>query len=199
MLIGVAPALHRSETDRGTFQAMAVQIVFETHATSTDNEAGIASGWSDCPLSELGRQQARLLGERRRDDGIAVVFSSDLRRAAETAAIAFEGAQIPILHDWRLRECDYGDLNGAPTAEAHADRPRYLDEPYPGGESWRQAVARNARFFADLARWDGRRVLLVGHRATILTCEHLLAGVPLEELVATEGTWQPGWEYRLEF
>lgn len=176
---------------------MAVQIVFETHATSTDNEAGIASGWSDCPLSELGRQQARSLGERRRDDGIAVVFSSDLRRAAETAEIAFAGVQVPILHDWRLRECDYGDLNGAPIAEV-SDRASHLDEPYPGGESWRQAVARNARLFADLAHWDGRRVIVIGHRATILACEHMLGGVPLEELVAAEGAWQPGWDYLLE-
>jgi broad specificity phosphatase PhoE len=176
---------------------MAIEIVFETHSTSTDNESGIASGWSDCTLSDLGRQQARALGERRRDDGISVVFSSDLRRAVETAAIAFEGTQVPVLHDWRLRECDYGDLNGAPRAEVHSGRSNHLDEPYPRGESWRQAVARNGRVFENLARWDGRRVLLIGHRATFLACQHLLGGVPLEELVATEGTWQPGWEFVL--
>jgi 2,3-bisphosphoglycerate-dependent phosphoglycerate mutase len=176
---------------------MPIQIVFETHSTSTDNEAGIASGWSDCPLSEIGRQQAESLGERRRDDGIAVVFSSDLRRAAETARIAFEGTQIPILRDWRLRECDYGELNGQPRRAVHSDRTRYLDEPYPRGESWRQAVARNASVLADLVRWDGRRVLLIGHRATIWACEHLLGGVPLEDLAAAEPPWQKGWEYRL--
>lgn len=177
---------------------MTIRIVFETHSTSTDNEAGIASGWSDSPLSDLGREQARSLGERRRNDGIAAVFSSDLQRAGETARIAFEGSDVPILRDWRLRECDYGDLNGAPRAEVHRERAGFLAEPYPGGESWQQAVARNARIFEDIARWDGRRVLLVGHRATLLTCEHLLAGVPLEQLVATEGTWQKGWEYTLE-
>lgn len=177
---------------------MAIQIVFETHATSTDNETGIASGWSDCPLSNIGRQQARALGERRRDDGIAVVFSSDLRRAAETARIAFEGTDISVLHDWRLRECDYGDLNGAPREQVHADRARRLDAPYPGGESWRDAVLRVGRVFDDLRlRWDGRRVLVIGHRATLLACEHLLAGVPLEDLIVAEGVWQEGWEYRL--
>jgi broad specificity phosphatase PhoE len=178
---------------------MTIELVFETHSTSMDNERGIASGWSDCLLSDLGRQQARLLGERRRNDGIAVVFSSDLRRAAETANIAFEGTPVPILLDWRLRECDYGELNGAPRAEVHADRAGHLDEPYPGGESWRQAVSRVGRFLGDLpTRWDGRRVLLIGHRATVLACEHLLAGASLEQLVLTEGSWQPGWEYTLE-
>lgn len=177
---------------------MATEIVFETHATSVDNEASIASGWSDCPLSDVGRERAQALGERRRDDGIAVVFSSDLRRAAETAQIAFSESGIPILHDWRLRECDYGELNGAPRDQVHADRARRLDDPYPGGESWRQAVSRVGRFFDDLpSRWNEHRVLVIGHRATLLACEHLVAGVPLERLVAAEGSWQEGWEYRL--
>jgi 2,3-bisphosphoglycerate-dependent phosphoglycerate mutase len=176
---------------------VAIEIVIETHSTSTDNEAGIASGWSDCRLSETGQQKARSLGQRRRDDGIAVVLSSDLRRAAETARIAFEDTQIPILHDWRLRECDYGELNGQPRTAVHPNRTRYLDEPYPRGESWRQAVARNASVFADLGRWDGRRILLIGHRATVWACEHVLSGVPLEDLAAAEPPWQEGWEYQL--
>ena len=112
-----------------------VHIVFETHAISEDNELGVASGWSHSRLSDLGRRQARNLGERRRDDGIATVFSSDLRRAAETADLAFASGTPPILLDWRLRECDYGERNGDP-AEAHGrDRAAHVDEPFPGGEA----------------------------------------------------------------
>ena len=40
----------------------------------------------------------------------------DLARALETAAIAFEGSDIPVRTDTRLRECNYGELNGAPVA-----------------------------------------------------------------------------------
>ena len=54
------------------------------------------------------------LGERRRDDGLAVVYTSDLARAEDTAAIAFAGTSIPVHSDSRLRECNYGDLNGGP-------------------------------------------------------------------------------------
>ena len=72
---------------------------------------------------------------RRRDDGIAAVFSSDLGRAVETAAIAFDGSGIPALHDWRLRECDYGQLNGMPADEMHRGRLGHLDWPYPGGKA----------------------------------------------------------------
>jgi 2,3-bisphosphoglycerate-dependent phosphoglycerate mutase len=178
---------------------MPIQIVYETHATTEDNEGGRATGWLPGDLSEAGRQQAADLGIRRRDDGIAAVFSSDLRRAVQTAEIAFAGADIPILLDWRLRECDYGQRNGMPVADVHAIRGDFLDVPYPDGESWRQATGRMRSFSADLSpRWNGKRVLLIGHVATKWGLDHAINGVPLETLVGEEFIWQEGWEYRLQ-
>ena len=178
---------------------MAVQIVFETHQPTEDNEAGIATGWLPGKLSAFGRSQAAELGERRRDDGLDAVFSSDLARAVETIDIAFAGFDVPVLLDWRLRECDYGELNGMPRDRVHADRPARSDTPFPGGESWEQAVGRVGRFLTDLLpRWDGGRVLVVGHVATHLGLEHHLRGVALTEALSTGFTWQPGWEYVLE-
>ena len=175
---------------------MTARIVFETHSTTEDNENGVATGWLPGRLSATGRVQAAEFGRRRAADGIAVVFSSDLARAAETAAIAFGGTTIPVLLDWRLRECDYGSLNGSPAAALHAHRAEYVDAPYSGGESWRQAAARVASFVADLsARWSGRRILVIGHVATRWGLDHLLLGAPLEELARQQFDWQPGWEY----
>jgi len=177
---------------------VAIALVFETHSASEDNERGRATGWLPGRLSERGRAQARELGLRRRDDGIAAVFSSDLSRAAETASIAFGGSAIPVLHDWRLRECDYGQCSGMPAAELHASRPDYVDRPYPGGESWRQAVARVARFLGDLPlRWSGMRVLVVGHVATRWGLDHVIGGADVEDLAVADFAWQEGWEYRL--
>ncbi|HEX2382632.1 MAG TPA: histidine phosphatase family protein [Acidimicrobiales bacterium] len=177
----------------------AIEIVFETHSTSEDNERGRATGWLPGRLSPVGREQARAMGERRRDDGLAAVFTSDLARAIETTAIALEGTSIPVFHDWRLRECDYGNRNGMPVAELNRDRRAHVDQPYPSGESWRQAVARVGRFCEDLpTRWDGRRVLVVGHTATRWALDHLLLLSSLEELVDAPFAWQPGWEYRYE-
>ncbi len=178
-----------------------MQVVFETHSISEDNEAGRATGWLPGALSAAGRERAAELGRRRRADGIAAVFCSDLARAAETAAIAFGGTGVPVLADWRLRECDYGSLNGMPAAVVHEDRARYLDVPYPGGESWRQATARVGWFVADLPllnpaqRWRGDRVLVIGHVATHWGLEIALLGTPLEDLVTRHRDWQPGWEY----
>jgi 2,3-bisphosphoglycerate-dependent phosphoglycerate mutase len=177
---------------------MAVQVVFETHSTSVDNERGIATGWLGGELSAAGREQARVLGERRRTDGIDVVIASDLQRAVETARIAFCGSGIPILLDWRLRECDYGTMNGMPRAELEAELRRRLDEPFPEGESWRQAVARVERFLDELAATrDGQRVVVVGHVATRWAMDHVVRGIPLEELVDASFAWREGWEYSL--
>jgi 2,3-bisphosphoglycerate-dependent phosphoglycerate mutase len=149
-----------------TWAAVTFRIVFETHSTTEDNENGIATGWLPGCLSELGRKHAADLGTRRRADGIAAVFSSDLARSVETAGIAFGGSAIPVLLDWRLRECDYGQLNGSPAAELHVHRAEYVDTPHPAGESWRQAVTRTASFVADVSlRWSGERVLVIGQPA----------------------------------
>ncbi|MGH3254974.1 MAG: histidine phosphatase family protein [Streptosporangiaceae bacterium] len=177
---------------------MAIELVFETHSTTEDNECGRATGWLPGRLSEQGRAQARQLGQRRAGDRIAAVFSSDLARAAETASLAFAGSAIPVLYDWRLRECDYGRRNGMPAAELHAGRSEHLDLPYPGGESWRQAVARVGRFLGDLPlRWEGQRVLLVGHVATRWGLDHFIGGAALEDLAEQDFAWQEGWEYLL--
>jgi broad specificity phosphatase PhoE len=178
---------------------MAIELVYETHSTTIDNETGIATGWLEGELSETGRVQAAELGRRRREDGLAAVFTSDLGRAIETGAIAFAGTGLPVHQDWRLRECNYGELNGKPAAELdEKERLRRIDEPFPGGESYRQVVERTAGFLNDLfSDLDGSRVLLIAHSANRWALQHLLLGVPLEEVIAAPFEWQEGWEYTL--
>lgn len=177
---------------------MSVRLVYETHSTTLDNEAGIATGRLPGELSEHGRRQAAELGERRRDDGIAAIFCSDLARAVETAEIAFAGCGLPIHLDPRLRECDYGALNGMPVARLEGERAAHVDEPWPDGESYLEVVERTRRFLDELARgWDGERVCLIAHSANRWALQHLLEGKPLEQLVAAPFDWRPGWEFEL--
>jgi broad specificity phosphatase PhoE len=177
---------------------MSVAVVFETHATSVDNEEGFATGWLGGTLSDVGREQAQSLGRRRRNDGVDVVIASDLNRAVETARIAFGGTGIPVRLDWRLRECDYGEMNGMPRSLLETERRARLDAPFPGGESWREAVARVAGLFDELTHTsDGQRVCLIGHVATRWALDHVVNGVRLEDLVDAPFAWQEGWEYSL--
>jgi len=175
-----------------------IELVYETHSTTVDNEIGIATGWLEGELSQTGRRQAEALGERRRDDGIAVVFTSDLRRAVETAELAFRGSELPIRQDARLRECNYGELNGGSAVEIEAQRRLRLDEPFPGGESYQDVVERTRAFLNDLFReFDGARVLVIAHSANRWSLQHLLLGEPLDEVVTAPFEWQEGWEFAL--
>jgi broad specificity phosphatase PhoE len=175
---------------------MALELVYETHAITTDNEAGIATGWMPGELSERGRGTAAELGRRRRNDGVAAVYVSDLRRAMETAKIAFEGSQVPIIPDVRLRECNYGRLNGMPTADLERQRSLHVVDPWPGGESYRGVVDRTRDLLDEVsADWAGSRVLWIGHSANKWALDHLLLGRDLSEVVAAGFVWQEGWEY----
>jgi broad specificity phosphatase PhoE len=177
---------------------MAVALIYETHATSTDNEAGIASGWLPGTLSELGRMQARELGERRRDDRLAAIFTADLTRAVETAEIAFGDQGVPIFQEARLRECNYGELNGMPVERIAAERARRIATPYPGGQSYQQVVEETRGLLRDLAaEWDGKKVLIIACSANRWALQHLLGGVALEDLVDAPFEWQEGWCFTL--
>ena len=62
-----------------------IELVYETHSTTTDNEMGVATGWLPGRLSEAGRELARALGERRRDDGLA----AEIGRASCRERVSF--------------------------------------------------------------------------------------------------------------
>ena len=177
----------------------AVELVFETHSLTADNERGIATGWLGGSLSARGRELAAELGARRREDRIDEVLCSDLARAVETAEIAFGGTATRVTLDWRLRELDYGELNGAPVDVVARERLGHVDVPFPGGESYRGATARVARLLDEVvASRSHRRVLVIGHTATRWALDHLLDGKPLEEVVVEPFDWREGWEYSVK-
>ncbi len=175
-----------------------VRIIFAPHATSVDNEAGIASGLDDCDLSTQGRHEARDLGRLVSSELLAAIYCSDLRRSYLTSEIAFPSETIPIVRDARLRECDYGNLTGASAQAIERERMARIDRPFPHGESYLQATIRVQLFLRELlARHAGEEVLVIGHRATYYSLEHWLNGIPLAEVIAARWEWQPTWSYTL--
>jgi broad specificity phosphatase PhoE len=174
-----------------------VVVVYETHSTSVDNQRGVATGWLPGELSAAGVEQARELGRRRRNEGLDLVLTSDLRRAVRTTEIAFGGTGIPVVSDPRLRECDYGTLTGEPIARIQPSI-AFLDERFPGGESYRDVCRRTADVLAGLAqRSDVTRVLIVAHKAQRWALRALLGGEDLTDILTGADVWQPGWVYVL--
>ncbi|HSW99113.1 MAG TPA: histidine phosphatase family protein [Candidatus Saccharimonadales bacterium] len=174
-----------------------VTIIFESHATTYDNEKKIASGHYDVELSKTGQAQAKALGARRAGEHFDAVFCSDLQRSYKTAELAF-GDKFPVMKDARLRECDYGEYEHRPSAEIEAERSSRIHEPFPGGESYEERTALLKEFIDDLAKnYDGKRVLVIGHRATQYGLERWVNKRDLGDIVSEPWQWQPGWEYVL--
>jgi broad specificity phosphatase PhoE len=173
-----------------------MKIYFAAHATTKDNEAKVASGWSDTELSNLGHRQAKELGEIFRDIPLDLVCCSDLRRAVDTVQIAFEN-KYPVITDKRLRELNYGDANGQPSATVEPMKMSHIKEPFPGGESYEQAVVRVQGFYNEIKeKYPNKTILVVGHRATQYGLD-VLAGKTLEELLSVPFKWRPYWEYQI--
>lgn len=175
-----------------------LKIIFETHATSADNETRLASGWKDVDLSDTGMIQAQNVGQRYADNLPSIVYCSDLQRSYKTAAIAFKDTMIPIIIDSRLRECDYGDLTQAPKSEIENQKPRRINEPFPGGESYKDTSKRIWSFIEDIKhRHDGKAIMIIGHRATQYGLEEHILKKQLSDVVVAPWVWQPGWMYEL--
>jgi broad specificity phosphatase PhoE len=109
---------------------------------------GRHTGRTDIPLTDLGREQAVALGRRFAGDRFALVLSSPLARAAETARLAGFGDVATI--DADLSEWDYGDLEGRLTADI---RQEFADwsiwtGPWPGGETADEVAQRVDRVLA---------------------------------------------------
>jgi broad specificity phosphatase PhoE len=180
---------------------MIVKITYFVHGTTINNEKGLATGWEPREISELGIIQAKELGEMIADRKFDVVFCSDLKRAVDSSNLAF--GKYKIIQDKRLRECNYGDLTLHPSKSFKGDMGRYVDEPFPNGESYRDVEKRIADFLDFLKKnYDGKHVAIVAHQAPQLALEVLLKNKSWKQAIDEDWrnseAWQPGWDYIVE-
>jgi broad specificity phosphatase PhoE len=139
---------------------MPQQIVLVRHGETEWSRDLKHTGRTDVPLTEVGEAQARAVGEALRGRQFALVLSSPLRRALDTARLAgFE----PELRE-ELAEWDYGDFEGITTVEIRQEIPDWTIWRYGarGGESVAEVEARVDRVVEELRRVDGD-VLVFGH------------------------------------
>lgn len=149
-------------------------------------------------LNDLGREQAINLGNvsRERKDAFDIMFTSDLKRAIESSKLAFP--DVEKITDKRLRECNYGDLDGKHKSLVIYEE--HVEDKFPNGESLID-VENRMREFVDFLKenYDGKTVGIVAHRAPQLALEVITKGISWEEANKNDwrktGDWQPGWEY----
>lgn len=104
-----------------------MKLILVRHGQTIFNLESRYQGHTDTKLSELGHRQAAILAERLRNEKIDAVYSSDLRRASETAEAiaAFHG--LPVSVDERLRECAFGSWEGLTVKEISDKYPELFE------------------------------------------------------------------------
>lgn len=181
---------------------MTTYLTYFVHGTTTDNENGISSGWSDVELSDLGIKQSKELAEKMQDKQFDAIFTSDLKRAVHSAQLTW-GESYDIIEDERLRECNYGEYNGKPASTVEPLQEKHIYERFPGGESYEDVKNRIADFLEDIKqKYPGKHIAVVAHKAPQLALDVLLQGKTWEQAFSEDWrktkAWQPGWEYTLE-
>ena len=148
------------------------------HGETDWNKAGRMQGHLDVPLSANGRRQATLLAKQLEAVHFSAIYSSDLKRTAETARLITSAHDLAITTDPDLREFSYGEWEGLTLAEVEARYPGDLARRIesgnqawaaPGGEDTAQVLARVRRFCARTSKRHGSQhnVLVVAHGGSI--------------------------------
>ena len=159
-------------------------IILIRHGETNLNRAKILQP-PDTPLSELGEQQAARLARSLKGRGVDTIFSSDMKRAAQTADAIALALQLPVQYSTLLHERNFGDLRGKRYSELSIDP---MDGNYlpPNGESWaqfRQRVASAFESILQLATGSGKTLAVVSHGLVIkeIVARHLQLDQPIPE------------------
>lgn len=157
-------------------------ITWIRHGESEWNASGRWQGHTDIPLSEVGREQARALARRLVERAYDSVYSSDLRRALETATIATDSA-VPTVTPL-LREINFGIFEGKSnpvlTDEERDEVTRWWASPYDfklrGGESMECVDLRIRQWMSSLP--EECSVLVFTHGGVVRNALWQVVGKP---------------------
>ena len=157
-----------------------MKAVLVRHGETEQNATGIFQGYSPVPLSAWGRQQATLVAERLISIRPQVLYSSDLRRAQETADIISQQLGLPVRLCEGLREWNVGTWIGQPTdaylTHLHTLGAHQVTHVPEGGESQLQTQARVVAQMQELAgQHAAETIVCVSHgKAIDLLARHIL-------------------------
>jgi probable phosphoglycerate mutase len=161
---------------------MTKQIFLLRHGESDANKGNVFGGWSDTPLTKLGKEQAKALRKRLDKEGIGIAYCSDLLRTRQTVKYAELGCEV--IYSPALRERNYGTLEGKPW-DSVPDPERFHLDPYlraPGGETPEEVQKRIADYFENTISKDAHeKILVISHHGPLVLLAMHILGMPLEK------------------
>jgi len=145
-----------------------MQIIIVRHGETVDNVNWIIQGQSNGQLTDIGREQAKKLGERLKNEKIDFIYSSDLTRTKDTIKeVLKHHKKIPVIYDPLLRERSFGIYEGKPFKELYSDVDKdNKDFYYPEkGETLKDIRKRVIAFMKKIrkAHQDDETILLCTH------------------------------------
>lgn len=153
------------------------KIIVIQHCQSEHHINNLTGGWTDTPLTELGRNQAELIGLKLKKDLEAetyTIFSSDLLRARQTADIISKHLNIKVIEKKDLREINNGIAVGKTKDWAREHRnPRLSNEfdldyqEFQDGETWRQFYTRVCECMKEICDLYKGNIIVVTHGCTL--------------------------------
>jgi uncharacterized phosphatase len=159
---------------------VATTILLARHGETDWNRDGRFQGHADPPLNAAGRAQARELAERLASLRFDAVYSSDLRRAHETAEVIAASHHVPVIADRALREVDVGSWSGLTRAEIAR---RFPGAEHHDGEPREQHLARVLAAVERIAHaHPGERVLVVSHGGSLRALRRHCTGEPVHPI-----------------
>jgi probable phosphoglycerate mutase len=160
-----------------------LRLYLARHGETDWNRDRKLQGSADIALNETGRRQAVALGQQLRGLHFDAVYSSELRRSRETAAVVHGAAPLVALAG--LNERRLGAFEGRPSDEEYERRRQDPDDTLDGGESWSQFDARIQRTLEQLLRRHrSGAILIVGHGGTNQMIVRGLFGLSTERTVS---------------
>lgn len=180
---------------------MATLIIFR-HGQSTWNLENKFTGWVDVELTEKGKKEAELAGEKLKPFHFDLAFASDLKRAQNTLSIALKIAdkEVPTIYNKALNERMYGDLQGldkTETSKKYGEEQvkiwrRSFDVPPPNGESLKDTADRVIPYYKQEIEPQlkaGKNIVIAAHgnslRALIMYLENMTPKEILEFEIGT--------------
>lgn len=167
-------------------------ILIIRHGQTDWNVQKKLQGHSDIPLNENGRKQAEMLSAILRDEHLDAIYSSDLKRAYETAVAIAQTHHLPVVADRMFRERCYGACEGLRSAEIKERFPEEYkawvaaapDLFFPDGErkteSPRQFHARAKTAIETTAAGHlGQTIAIISHFGVLETAYREAKGIPL--------------------
>jgi broad specificity phosphatase PhoE len=155
---------------------MTTRVFLVRHGSTELSAEDRFAGAVDVLLSDDGRNQARMLGHRLAHEKVDAIYASPLKRTVETARLIAEPIGLEVETVDAVREIAHGRWEGKTRADVErefADEyEKWEEDPYSfapvGGESGLQVTARALPALLDLvAKHDGKRFVVVSHKATI--------------------------------